>query len=198
MKLHMLKSVATAALLLGTAGALASPSLIGDTVTYDNASADSPLSITASPIAFVVGVGGPELGICVDGSTTNGCSSTGLSIGIDVEATSISFTFTGSTGDGGAFRFDLTDLDFTPAGTLVGITPAFGGLLVGAFGWTDFGDDFISFEGNDANDGDISAIGGVTLVFDLEVTQNAPEPGALALLSLALAGMGFARRRMAR
>jgi hypothetical protein len=199
MKLHMLRLLAGALLLLGAS--VTSASLIG--ATYDNASVDGSLTlITASPIAFTDSGGGPDIGICVDGPSTDHCSSTGLSIGIDIGSdiagTFVTFTFFGSTGGGGNFYFDLTNLNFSPSGQLTGINPAGGGLNAGIFGWTDFGADFIRFTGGDNGAGDIDAIGGVTIRFDLDVTETAPEPGMLALMGLGLAGMGFARRRIAR
>lgn len=195
MKLRDLKLAAAVLLIISSSLAAASPSLIGSSATYDNASVFGNLAgITASPLSNTVGAG-PEFGICVDGPTTDGCANTGLFISIDIDASSIRFDFSGSTGTDGTFRFDLTDLDFLPAAKIIGVSQDKVSLNQGTFVWSDFGDSFVSFEGDGVTD--IDAINGVSILFDLEVQQTAPEPGMLALLGLALAGMGFSRRRAA-
>ena len=151
----------------------------------------------SGPYAANVGAGA-EYTACVE--STDNCATNGLSISIDLSDTlaAITFVLSGATGTGGSFTLELSDLDFLPAGTIIGVAPLGYPLIEGTFGWTAFNGNSITFEGSGLTD--INAGRGFTAAFDIEVQPDAvvPAPSALLLFALGLAAAGFTRRRTLR
>jgi len=199
MKLVALRVLVAAAALLSASIVSAATFAPSDSVLLDTGGS---LGITPSsgggPYAAVVGAGAEYL-VCVD--STDSCATNGLSIRIDLSDTlsAIDFILSGSTSTSGSFALSLSDLDFSPAGTIVLITPPGYGvppLTSGTFVITASSADSIDFEGSGAT---IGAAADTILHFAIEILPDdvtfAPAPNALFLLALGIGAMSFARRR---
>jgi hypothetical protein len=191
--------IVLAVLLLRPLTASAAPVLLGDSVhaeiysdyVYDN----DPESVTQFTSPAVVG-DGVEF---TEGSIRTGYRSA-WNMAVDIGASSIIIRF-GSLGmydmtsnDGVVLGLLLTGLDFTPAGTITGVTRT-GYSCVDGWGYAcarDPGPDdpILSFTGNSINLGFGTVRDGETYRFDIAVGEPTPtpvpEPGTLALL-----GTGF-------
>jgi hypothetical protein len=174
-----------------TAGVLAfaSPSmagLIGSSVT-GTASATGTVQVSPTALGTTTVGAGPEFSFCL-GPPLACAMGSGISAGVDITDTGVDFSFFGSTaGAHGTFSVLLSG--FGP--TIENVTLASNGF--DSFALTSFGPHQMLFTGATTND--FNAIGGQFANF--AVVSAAPEPATLALLGIALAGIGFSRRRKA-
>jgi len=155
-----------------------------------------PTDITTLSFDTVISPGA-EYSLCVNGS---GCATDadGLKVVIDIEDFYVDFILSGTTGpvaDGDNFNLELSFPGYAPS-TIDDVTPSGFLLTSGLLTFSAFGGmNSLVFEGAENDDGSIAADS--TYRFSLTVTDvtAAPAPGAFSLLGLALAGMGFVRRR---
>ena len=182
MNIRKLAGVIVVSITAMLAAAPASATFIGDQIDF-SASSTGTTTITPASAFNVTVAGGFEFGACVRPSANN-CVSSGMSVAVDVGASTISFALSGSTfAATGNFFITISNFDAT-------ITNVVGGpinLLAGSsLALQSFDAHSITFVGtpNVA----YSATGGFGGTFQV---ATVPEPATLALFAAGLAGLGL-------
>lgn len=168
----------------------ASATLIGDSVNASWSSPNGVLGIVSpftSPQTVILG--GPEFtGVASrPGTVCDPC----YQLDLDINDSSFDFnvgqlgTFTGTGSGPSLLRLDITGLDWVDVpGQIVGISGGDSSVFSFGFGANSV---FVEFTSVSVDAGPIH--------FDIEVQHEVPGPSTLALFSLGLAGLGFARRK---
>jgi hypothetical protein len=173
----------------------ASATLIGDSVGFTTASTGTT-TITGGSSGVTVVDPGSEFAACV-GPNDDGCIISGLSVGVDIGDSTITFSFVGSTSDAtGNFSITISSIDEI-------ISSVTGGplnLTVGAFDLASFDAHSITFTGTPGSFGPFvgySALGEIvqSVTFKIGAIGAVPEPATLTLIGVGLLGLGLTKRR---
>ncbi len=179
------KSLAAGGLALMLTTGPAQATLIGDTYNLDIQLGGNVTFTDNTQIRSFTPIAPGGAGACIRAAgSSQVCSSSGISMGVSVGASSINFSMFGSTGSTGSIDWLFTGLDFAnPAEFIIGVTPAASNTI----SVTGFGPDSVSFRTTNTN---FVGIGN----FSFTLQTAVPEPAPLALMALGLLTVSLRRR----
>lgn len=186
----MTNKVLAAAIFLGLMGSTPSiaAELLGSNVDlFTSATGGTTVTPLGGPFASTVGAG-PEYSACI-GPNADNCVTSGLFTSIDLDDTSISFSFFGGTNPTtGTFSFLFNGFD----PTITNVSYSSGSLGGGSFGLTSFDAGSMTFTGS-ITDGSFFT-GTNPVVFNV-TAATVPEPASAIPAALGILGLGLALYR---